>query len=273
MRLLITGGSGFLGSCVTLAALAEHETFATFFLHPLAGGIHLDVRDDSAVRRLFAEVRPEAVIHTAYAKASHEVIVTGSANIAEAAHACGARLVHLSTDVVFGGARGGYRESDELDPLTDYGKMKAEAEMQVMLHAPEAVMVRTSLIYGLDGDDAQSRSVLDGIRSGQPVALFEDEYRCPIVVTDLAAALLELLSIDVRGPLHVAGAERINRYDFGALLARYYGHDTRGLVATTSAALGILRPKDCTLACTLAASLLRTRLRGATEVLRRLTVK
>ena len=268
MRLLVTGGSGYLGSCVTQAARGEHETFATYFSHPLSAGIPLDVRADSAVRRLFADVRPEAVIHTAYAKASHEVIVEGSANIAGAAHACGARLVHMSTDVVFGGSRGGYHEADAPDPLTEYGKMKAEAEKLVMLHAPEAVMVRTSLIYGLDGDDAQSRFVLDGIRSGQPVPLFADEYRCPIAVYDLAAALLELLSIAIRGPLHVAGAERMNRYDFGVLLARYHGHDTGGLVATTPAALGMLRPKDCSLNCALAASLLRTRLRGSREVLR-----
>jgi dTDP-4-dehydrorhamnose reductase len=268
MRLLITGGSGFLGSCVTKAARGEHGTFATYFSHRLAGGIPLDVRDDGAVRRLFAEVRPEAVIHTAYAKASHEVIVAGSANVAWAAHACGARLVHVSTDMVFGGSRGGYRESDAPDPLTDYGKMKAEAEELVMLHAPEAAMVRTSLIYGLGGEDAQSRFVLDGIRSGQPVSLFADEVRCPIAAHDLAAALLELLSIDVRGPLHVAGAERMNRYDFGMLLARYHGYDAGGLVATTPAAVGMLRPKDCSLDCSLAASLLHTRLRGATEMLR-----
>jgi dTDP-4-dehydrorhamnose reductase len=87
-------------------------------------------------------------------------------------------------------------------------------------------------------------------------------------VHDLAAALLELLSIRVRGPLHVVGAERMNRYDFGMLLARYHGYDAGGLVATTPAAVGMLRPKDCSLDCSLAASLLHTRLRGATEMLR-----
>jgi dTDP-4-dehydrorhamnose reductase len=268
VRLLITGGSGFLGSCVTQAARAAHETFATYYSHPLDDGIQLDVRAERAVRKLFFDVRPEAVIHTAYAKASREVIVEGSANVASAAHAVGARLVHISTDVVFGGSRGGYREADVPDPLTEYGKMKAEAEKLVTLRAPEALMVRTSLIYGLAGIDAQSRFVLDGIRSGQPVSLFADEFRCPICVEDLAAALLELLTLDVAGPLHIAGAERLSRYDFGVLLARYHGLGTAALVATTPAALGILRPKDCSLNCSLAASLLHTRLRGASEVLR-----
>lgn len=267
LRVLVTGGSGFLGSSVTQAARADHETFATYFSHPLAGGTPLDVCDASAVQRLFAEIRPEAVIHTAYAKTRHDVMVEGSANIADAARKYGARLEHVSTDVVFGGTRGGYREADIPDPLTEYGKMKAEAERVVIQHAPEAVMVRTSLIYGRDGDDAQSHFVLDGIRNKQPVSLFADEYRCPILVDDLAAALLELLTIGLHGPLHVAGADRLSRYDFGVLLARYHGLDTTQLVATTPAALGMLRPKDCSLNCSLALSLFRTRLRGATEVL------
>jgi dTDP-4-dehydrorhamnose reductase len=268
VRLLITGGSGYLGSQVLEASRSRHETFATYLSRPFNGGIPLDVRDGSAVRLLFDELRPDAVIHTAYAKSSREVIVWGSAHIAAAAHTRGARLVYVSTDVVFGGARGGYHEADVLDPLTDYGKLKAEAEQSVMFRAPEAVMVRTSLIYGLDGHDAHSRFVLDGISSGTPVPLFVDEYRCPILVGDLAAALIELVPGDMRGPLHVAGAERLNRYEFGALIARHHGYDTTYLNPTAPADLGIVRPKDCSLNCELAGRLLKTRLRGASEVLR-----
>ena len=269
MRLLITGGSGFLGFHVAHAARDDHEVFATYFEHPFAAGIPLDVCDERQVRGRFAELRPDAVIHTAYAKESRAVIVEGSANIASAAHAAGPRLIHLETDVVFGGRQGGYRESDSPDPLTDYGKLKAEAEALVTRHAPEAVLARTSLIYGLAGDDVQSRFVLDGIRSGQPVSLFVDEFRCPISVDDLAAALLELLPLNVAGPLHVAGEERVSRYEFGILLARYHGLGTAPLIATTPAALGMLRPRDCSLDCTLARSLLKTRLRGASDVLKR----
>jgi dTDP-4-dehydrorhamnose reductase len=267
MRLLITGGSGYLGSIVTEAARRLHETFATYCSRPYIEGLPLDVRAGDTVRRLFYEVRPDAVIHTAYTKASGDVSVQGSARIAHASHAHGARRVHVLTDLVFGGSCGGYREADAPDPLTDYGKMKAEAEQLVMMHALDAVMVRTSLIYGLDGQDAQSRFVLDGIHGREPVSLFTDEYRCPILVHDLAAASIGPLSCSVRGPLHVAGAGRLNRYEFGVLLARYHGHDSSRLVATSPVALGMLRPKDCSLNCDLANTLLGTRPRGATEVL------
>src|SRR5438105_12243136 len=93
VRLLITGGSGFLGSHVAQAARSTHELFATYYAHPFADGIQLDVCDEGAVRERFAELQPDAVIHTAYDKASHSVIVEGSANIARAARDVGARLI------------------------------------------------------------------------------------------------------------------------------------------------------------------------------------
>jgi dTDP-4-dehydrorhamnose reductase len=270
MRLLVTGASGFLGAHVVTAAKGQFDTFAAFFSHPIAGGIQVDIRDGAMVRRVMAEVRPDTVIHTAYNKAdtgAHSAITLGSANVAAATVAQGARLIHLSTDVVFGGTRGWYRERDAPDPVTDYGKAKAEAEQAVLLVAPEALLVRTSLIYGLAGDDPHSRFVLDGARAGRRVTLFVDEHRCPIFVGDLAQALLELVSLEVRGPLHVAGADRLSRYEFGALIAQYHGVSTQTLVATTPDAVGILRPKDCSLDSSRAQALLRTRLRGAREVL------
>ncbi len=269
-RLLLTGGSGFLGSQLMDAAKDRFETFATFFSHPFAGGLRLDVRDAEAVQAVFETVRPDVVVHTAYDKSRdgwQRVISAGSANVAQAARQIGARLVHLSTDVVFSGERGWYREEDVPDPVTDYGKLKCEAERRVTTHAPNALLVRTSLIYGLDGTDSHSKFVVDGLRSGTPVRLFTDEYRCPIYVDDLMNALLELIVCDMRGPLHVAGPKRVSRYEFGVLLARFHGHDPAGLIATTPEAAGMVRPKDCSLNTDKARIILRTQLRGVSEVL------
>lgn len=269
-RLLITGGSGLLGSHLLSAAQSQYETFATFFSRPFAGGLLLDIRDAEAVHRLFEQVRPDYVVHTAYGKAQGDwraVITDGSAHVAHAARRYEARLVHLSTDVIFSGQRGNYREEDTPDPITDYGQAKYEAERLVAAHAPDALLVRTSLIYSLDGRDPHSKFVLDGVRRGQPVTLFTDEYRNPIYIVELAQALLELLRIAVRGPLHVASAERLNRYAFGLAIARYHGVPTDCLVPTTPDTLGMTRPKDCSLNSQRAQSLLRTRLRGVSEVL------
>ena len=114
----------------------------------------LDVRDGVAVARLMADLRPAAVIHTAYDMTSPEamqpVIVEGTRHVAAAAAALGARLVTMSTDVVFDGEHGPYCEADLPNPITPYGRAKAEAERAVAGLCPEAAMVRTSLIYGFD---------------------------------------------------------------------------------------------------------------------------
>jgi dTDP-4-dehydrorhamnose reductase len=280
MRLLVTGGSGFLGSHILRLAKGRYETFTTFFSHPCEDGVQLDVRDRDAVQAVLARLNPEVVIHTAYDKVRRDVIVDGSDNVAYAAQHHGARLIHLSTDVVFSGQKGWYVEGDTLSPVTEYGRMKAEAEQIVMKHAPDALLVRTSLIYGTDANNTQdlhTQFVLEGLRANRSVTLFTDEYRCPIFVEDLARALVELVgSTSPPAPLlqgegkalHIAGAERVSRYEFGVALARYHGYaDLTNLAATTSEATGSVRPKDCTLNCEKARALLRTKLRGVSEVL------
>src|SRR5437764_264419 len=110
------------------------------------------------------------------------------------------RLIHLSTDVVFDGTVGHYREEDVPAPVNSYGRSKAEAELRVADAHPGATIVRTSLIYGRP-DGPQERLAREGGR------FYVDELRSPVHVDDLAAALLELLALEVPGPLHVAGAD------------------------------------------------------------------
>jgi dTDP-4-dehydrorhamnose reductase len=113
------------------------------------------VRDAGAVRSTLARLRPDVVIHTAYRQDgpdAHEITVAGAEHVARAARAAGARLVHLSTDVVFDGRKGApYVEDDPPSPVTRYGRDKAEAEERVLAAHPDALVVRTSLIYGGPG--------------------------------------------------------------------------------------------------------------------------
>ena len=113
----------------------------------------LDVRDADAVDRLVGDLCPDVVIHTAYSEAgddtAREVNVAGSRNVARAAAEVGARLVHVSTDLVFDGALGRpYTEDDEPRPVIEYGRQKLDAELAVREALPETLIARTSLIYG-----------------------------------------------------------------------------------------------------------------------------
>lgn len=246
MRLHVTGASGFLGR--ELVALA-----------PRASTDRVDVRDAVAVAELLRALRPDVVIHTAYRQDgpdAHAVTAVGAGNVARACAGVGARLVHLSTDVVFDGRAGRpYREEDSVSPVTDYGRAKADAERLVAAAAPTALIVRTSLIVGGAGHapSTHERVALD------PDAIFyADELRCPIQVTDLAGALLELAALDVSGPLHVAGADALSRAELASLVA---GAPVRSAPAPPG------RPLDCRLDTTRATGLLRTPLRGVRTVL------
>jgi dTDP-4-dehydrorhamnose reductase len=277
-RMLVTGGSGYLGDWVVRLSKTRWDVTATFFRRQgEQDGVtwrRLDVRDADAVSLLINAVKPDIIVHTAAANPGPEpdyvgVNVRGTRHVAQASARVDARLVHLSTDVIFDGEEAPYVESDAPHPITAYGRSKARAEAEVRASDAEAVMVRTSLIYGWRPRlDRQTRWVLDGLRSGEPPHLFIDEFRCPIWVESLAAALLELAERPTNPTvLHVAGAQRLSRYDFGVRLARFHGVDPATIIPTSSRESGLNRPLDCALDCLRAKALLETPLPGVDDVL------
>jgi dTDP-4-dehydrorhamnose reductase len=276
-RILITGGTGYLGRALIRAARDQgYEVAATYYSQaPLVDEqitwIPLDVRDPLAVEEACDRYRPEGIVHTAFRQ--HEpdlytVTADGTRAIAQSAGSIGARLIHMSSDVIFDGeSPEAYRESDPPAPITEYGRAKADAELFVQTAAPQATIVRTSLIYGIHAIDRHTRFVLELIAGLQVGQLFDDEIRCPILVDDLVAALLELLSLDYAGILNIAGADALSRYQFGSLLATYHGYDATLLQPGRSSAQAVRRPRNCRLNIEQARALLQTPLRGASEIL------
>ncbi|MER7210031.1 sugar nucleotide-binding protein [Streptosporangium sp. NPDC000239] len=271
MRICIVGASGFLGGELLRRAATGHVVAATYLNRPgtTAGAdwLPLDVRDRTAVADLVRSFAPDVVVNAAYDQADWTTTALGAAHVAVATRENGGRLVHVSSDAVFSGRAITYTEDDVPDPITPYGAAKAAAEVAVQVIDPSALIARTSLIVG-DGGSSHEAMVHSLAAGRTPGALFTDEVRCPVHVSDLASALLELAASGRSGVHHVAGADAVSRYDLGLLIAERDGLDPARLPSGRSADLPSPRPLDVRLDCSLTRRHLRTGLRGAREFLR-----
>lgn len=208
--MLVTGAGGFLGRHLADATDGSRWQWVA---PPRIG---LDVRHREHTLRSIVDWKPAVVVHLAYHKSDASTIIEGSANVAEGAAACGARLVHLSTDAVFAGREADYTEHDRPDSTLDYGRWKAEAERRVVDVHPAALLIRTSLLYGTH----RLAPWQEDIRDRKPITWFTDEIRSPAHVDDVARAILALASrSDVTGPIHIAGPEAVSRAGLAQAIA------------------------------------------------------
>jgi dTDP-4-dehydrorhamnose reductase len=242
MRVVLTGASGQLGSYVVGRLVAGgHEVSAW---SGARGGERVglalrpvDLADAAATERALSEVDPDAIIHAAALSSVEEVRrdpergravnVEATARLAAWCARRGRRMVYTSTDLVFDGSRPWYREDDPArSPLT-YGRTKHEAEPAV-LAVPGALAARLSLLYGPSRSDQPSYldRTIAGLRRGEPQTFFEDEYRTPLDLVTAADALVRLLESGATGLIHVAGRERLSRFELARRMAVTLGLDT-----------------------------------------------
>ncbi len=275
MKILLTGSSGYLGTALLRhipVQRPEWDLHITLFSivpsDEMTNAHHLDLCNPQSVARVMDKVQPDVIVHTAAlnsgdARAMYETNANGSGYLAREAAKQRARLIHLSSDVIFDGRRGNYNEDDAPNPITPYAVSKADAEKNVQASGADAVLVRTSLIYGFKPLDPRTRSVL----RGEMPTLFTDELRCPIWVDNLCEALIELAEMEYRGALHVAGTQALSRYEFGMKLVNALNGDPSLISAATSRSGSLTRPLDCTLDVSRAQSMLRTKLMSVDEML------
>jgi dTDP-4-dehydrorhamnose reductase len=178
-----------------------------------------------------------------------DVNINGTATLTELCNAAGARLVFVSTDLVFDGEAAPYAEDARKAPLSVYGRTKAVAEDFVLKSGRHAV-VRVSLLYGpsRNGKPNFFDAQVAALRDGQPVRLFHDEWRTPLALSSAARAITTIAQSDVTGLMHAGGPERMSRLEMGRRLADHLGVSPAGIEAASRLDPGgEPRPRDTSL--------------------------
>ena len=240
-RIAVTGAGGTLGKAVVLESKDRgYDVVAFYHSAPLSVPSvqiePLDLTDTAAIRETLSRIRPDIVLHAAaevrvdwcedHPDQAARINAYASGVLAEAASQSGASFLYVSTDSVFDGARGGYRETDATSPLNVYAQSKLRGEEAVFRALPEAIVARTNF-YGWG---SSRRSVLldwivRELAAGRELPGFADVIFCPSLASDVAEALLDLLERKVHGVFHVAGPKAISKYEFARNVAQVFGYD------------------------------------------------
>lgn len=265
MKCWVTGAGGLIGGHLIRSPVIPRG-WVVIALHR---GL-LELTDFREVERRFALEQPDAIIHCAAMSRSpqcqREPELARRWNVEVTRHLAdlfaGRRMVFLSTDLVFDGKQGGYREDAAVGPLSLYAETKVEAETWV-LRDPRHLVVRTSLNHGasVTGNRGFNEEMIHAWRAGQTLTLFRDEFRCPIPADFTAQALWELTAQPVGGLLHVAGSQRMSRWEIGCALASTLEDvDCRMEPGSLADYVGAPRAPDTSLDCSKAQGLLGFRL-------------
>ncbi len=267
MRVLITGASSLPGYRTTLEALRRgHEVVALYHSHPIPienerlKKASIDITKAEELRGLLLEERPDVVVHMAALgdvdlcerdkELAWKTTVRPSVEISSLASKLGFFAVYLSTDYVFDGERGNYREDDVPNPVNYYGLVKLMGEV-AFSSCPSYAIVRASSIYGFGpGRTNFAKYLVEKLRAGEPVKALVDQYTSPTQASLLAKALLEIVEKEMEGVFHVVG-ERMSRYEFAIKVAEALGLDKSLIQRAEMKDMKWVakRPKDSSLNC------------------------
>ncbi|MFZ3093338.1 MAG: dTDP-4-dehydrorhamnose reductase [Methanothrix sp.] len=274
MRIFITGGSGLAGSKLAEMALARGEQVYSGYAHnqpPYGKEVKFDLLDPNGIRDIIERLRPDVIVHSAALTdvdrcerekdLAYRMNVEGTRAIAEAARKAGSYLVYISTDYVFDGQRGLYREEEETNPVSYYGLSKLLGEEFCL---DQGCIARTCVIYGsrpASGKVNFALWLLNALKSGKEARVVTDQFITPTLNSNLAAMVLEAADRHLSGIYHLSGASRVSRYDFACELARAFDLDRRMILPSQMSDIGWLarRPMDSSLDTSKASGTLKNR--------------
>jgi len=280
-KILVTGGSGLLGSNIAKLATSKFDVFATYNKNKVSMKdvyfFQIDLTKKEELSKV-EQTKPDFVIHCAaltnvdyceeHPNEAYNQNVLASIHMAEVAEKVGAYLIHISTDNVFDGEKGNYTEDDTPNPINVYGKTKLEAEQKVSLICSRSCIVRTN-IYGWNKRNKFSLAewMLSKLTNNEELPGLYDVFFSPILVNDLTKAFFKLLEKNYKGIIHIAGSEFCSKLDFAYMIAEIFGLNKNLIKPVSIRELGLKAPrgKNTTLNVSKAEEILRECLPGVKQ--------
>jgi dTDP-4-dehydrorhamnose reductase len=218
----------------------HHDVIALVHKRRFAGSsavqVAVDLRDGELADKVWERARPDLVVHTAALASidlceadpdlAHVMNCEVPATVARLCRDHGSKLVHVSTDAVFDGTAGPYREDDATMPVSVYARTKLDGEKACLDVLPEALVARVNF-FGPSGPPRRGLACffLDALSRGQAVNGFDDVEFTPAYSRDLGELLIEAAEAGIRGIRHFGGRDRLSKYEFGRLVAEVFGYD------------------------------------------------
>jgi dTDP-4-dehydrorhamnose reductase len=252
---LVIGASGQVGEdLVHVLSLVGYETIGTYYSHPVQGMQKLDITNAQEVQSMLTKIRPSVVYLPAsltnvdycekHPEQGYAVNVIGVCNVVQTVSDIGAKLVYFSSDYIFDGEAGPYRENAPANPICEYGRQKVIAEHYVALHARDYLIVRTTVVYGWERQRKNFICrLLSTLEGADILRVPVDQVGNPTYAPNLAQATLDLVCSDAKGVYHIVGPERVNRYEFACEAARVFGLDASLIKAVSTCELGQVAPR------------------------------
>jgi len=271
MKLFITGGSGLLGYRIAELALERGYDVYSGYCHNRApiNPVKIDLANSASIFKALEEIKPDVIMHTAALtdvdmcekdkELAFKINVEGTKAIANAARKLNAFLIYVSTDYVFDGSRGMYKEDDETNPINHYGYTKLLGEKYCLDR--DYCIARTCVIYGAKPASGKVNFVLwliNKLKNGEKVGIVTDQYITPTLNTNLAKMMLEIAERKIKGIFHLAGATRVSRFEFAEAVADEFELDESLITPSKMEDINWIaaRPRDSSLDTSKAASLL-----------------
>ena len=263
-KILITGGSGLLA--INWASSISHIFDVVLLLHrreiSLEGVLAVSANLDNLkeCQSVLIKYQPEIVVHAAgmtnvekcqlNPDLAKKVNIELTKNVAVACHEQGVKLVYISTDHIFTGNKMLVSEEEKGNPLNYYAESKFLGEQQVKKHCKDALIIRTNFFgWGTEYRHSFSDTIIDKLRHGKSIKLFQDVFFTPILTTELISKVHQLLEIKASGVFNIVGNERLSKYEFGLMLADCFNLDTSLINAVSIKEMPNLekRPSDMSL--------------------------